>query len=687
MFGTLKNLSIRTNILGATVGALVIVVITGLVGTIAVTGLNEAVERFTQRVNPKVEAVVAVERRVVAAAAATEAFILDPQEELKARADKDIRAIAEALDSAARAAEADEDKTLAADIETTRGQVASLSEKAAQAFGLIARDAELQQETLALGNKVLFEAQKYPKAVMDALNNAAMMDDLDALFDLNSEMAVMLEVDRQAAHLRRLESAYLVSRKEEDRLSLDAKVKEYVNLLGRLENSIDDAARTKMIEDTAKALAEYQALLDQLVANNEQLQATKQELTALASQAVDNMKAAVAKVTQGAALYGQASVEEGHANLLIMGAVILAAIILMIGLGFVNANVLSTPVQKMTRTMTRLAEGDLEAEIPATEYKNEIGDMAKAVEVFKRNGREQADMRAKEARQIEEREARQKKLEDLTNRFDAAVTGVLSTVTGAIGQMNEASTAMSQNAKTTMERSSTVSTATQEASGNVQTVVAATTELSASIQEISRQINHAASAAQDAVRTASSTNDKIESLAVKAQSIGEVVSLINDIAEQTNLLALNATIEAARAGDAGKGFAVVANEVKSLANQTAQATEQITRQISGIQSETDGSVMAIREIVAGVRGIEELTTTIAAAVEQQDAATSEISRNIEEAAMGTDNVASNIRDVASAAEETGSMASNIQSDSDNLKRESERLRGEVESFLGNVRGL
>ncbi len=344
------------------------------------------------------------------------------------------------------------------------------------------------------------------------------------------------------------------------------------------------------------------------------------------------------------------------------------------------------PISGLTRVMSHLAQGQTDVDIGWTARKDEIGKMAKAVEVFKVNAIEKTQLEVERAE--DERKAVEEKramLTALADDFEASVGGVVQQVSSAASQMRSSSEAMSSTAEETRQRSTSMAAASEQASANVQTVATAAEELSGSIAEISRQVGQASDIASGAVQQASDTNAKIQGLAEAAQKIGEVVELITDIAEQTNLLALNATIEAARAGDAGKGFAVVASEVKNLANQTAKATDEIGTQISGVQASTQEAVAAIEAIGKTIGEIDEISTGIASAVEEQGAATQEIARNVEQASTGTREVTGSIAEVSQAANDTGAAATQIRDASSALSEQSERLRGEVDRFLEQVR--
>ena len=369
----------------------------------------------------------------------------------------------------------------------------------------------------------------------------------------------------------------------------------------------------------------------------------------------------------------------------VLAIILVAAVVFGILVSIYLIRDVSSGIASIVKPMQALGQGDLFVEIPHCGEKTEIGLMADALQVFKEAliAKKAADEAA--ARDADEKIKRGHRVDTITREFEAMIGEIVNTVSSASSQLESSAGKLSATAERSQRFATTVASASEEASTNVQSVASATEEMAASVTEISRQVQESARMAGDAVGQARTTTERVSELSKAATRIGDVVELINTIAGQTNLLALNATIEAARAGEAGRGFAVVASEVKALAEQTAKATGEIGTQISGIQAATQESVNAIGEISDTIEKLSEISSTIAAAVEEQGAATQEIARNVQQAAQGTQQVSSNITDVQRGATETGSALSQVLSAAQILSGDSGRLRSEVSKFVTSVR--
>jgi methyl-accepting chemotaxis protein len=410
-------------------------------------------------------------------------------------------------------------------------------------------------------------------------------------------------------------------------------------------------------------------------------------VTPAINSAIEKMEKATAAI--GAAFEKTTGETNDRINTTITMQEAVAGAAVMVGLliAFLIARGIILPLAGLTAGMKELASGNFGVVLPGLERKDEVGDMAQAVEGFKVKAEEKARDEAESKIRQDGVVVRQRKADmiKLADGFEAAVGQIIETVSSASTELEASARTLTKTAERAQQVTTTVAAASEEASTNVQSVASATEEMASSVNEISRQVQESARMANEAVDQARKTNDRIGELSKAAARIGDVVELINTIAGQTNLLALNATIEAARAGEAGRGFAVVASEVKALAEQTAKATGEIGQQISGIQVATQGSVTDIKEISGTIEKLSEISSTIAAAVEEQGAATQEISRNVQQAAQGTQQVSSNITDVQRGASETGSASSQVLSAAQSLSSDSNRLKLEVGKFLNTVR--
>ncbi|MDB5580619.1 MAG: Chemotaxis protein [Bradyrhizobium sp.] len=421
------------------------------------------------------------------------------------------------------------------------------------------------------------------------------------------------------------------------------------------------------------------AAADEMMRSEAGLAATFRDLEPKVAQAI----AEIDRLT-GVAEASETALREAM-KLRMVTALALAALAMCV-LSFLLGRAISQPISAMTRALTRLAAGDFNIALPGLKRRDEIGEMAGAARVFKDNMIETERLRAEQlADQQSQSSQRKEERLRLASGFQDAVGSIVDKVSSEATELEAAASTLTRTAETTLELSGVVSGASGEASSNIESVAAATGEMTSSVEEIGRQVVESRKIAQSAVEHARTTDARITALSQAAGRIGEVVKLITGIAEQTNLLALNATIEAARAGDAGRGFAVVAQEVKALAAQTAKATEEIGKQISGMQTATEESVDAIKEIGAVILQISDVSGVIAAAVEQQGAATREIARNVQMASDGAARVGSAITDVHHGAADTGSASGQVLSSAQSLSSQASQLKLEVDSFLASIR--
>jgi methyl-accepting chemotaxis protein len=451
-------------------------------------------------------------------------------------------------------------------------------------------------------------------------------------------------------------------------------------------SSTDDKVMQGLKESSA-LLEEYRQALGKLVENAKSIQELVAEMADSAAAIVkgaDAMKADLLSDQQRLESESDAIVGETERLIVMLAAggfLLGGALALLLGKG------ISRPMTAMCKAMRELAGGHFDVVLPGLGRRDELGEMAGAVEEFKLQAvaKAERDARAQDAQNQANSAARRTELIRFADEFEAAVGSIVSNVSASAVQLEQAAGTLTRTAETTQNLSDRVAGASEQASSNMQSVATATEELSTSVDEIGRRVRESNKIAEAAVVQAQQTDGRIGKLSRAAQEIGDVVKLITAIAEQTNLLALNATIEAARAGDAGRGFAVVAAEVKSLASQTAKATDEISSHILGMQGATQESVAAIKEIGGTIAQISNIASSIASAVEQQSSATQEIARSVQSVAQGTQEAATNIMQVNRGATETGSASEEVLNSAKSLSTESTRLREELNRFMANIR--
>jgi methyl-accepting chemotaxis protein len=464
-----------------------------------------------------------------------------------------------------------------------------------------------------------------------------------------------------------------------------ARLKFVENSLGAIPS--DDENIAQGLKEAGALLEEYRQALMRLIENSKSIDKLVAEMAGSADAIVKGAGAMKADLLSGQQrLESESDATIGQTERLILmlaagGFLLGATLALLLGRG------ISRPMIEMCKAMRELAGGNFDVVLPGLGRKDELGEMAGAVEEFKLQAvaKAERDAAAQDAQNRASSAARRAELIRFADEFESAVGAIVSNVSASAVQLEQAAGTLTRTAETTQSLSSQVAGASEEASSNIRSVATATEELSSSVDEIGRRVRDSSRIAEAAVLQAQATDGRIGKLSRAAQEIGDVVKLITAIAEQTNLLALNATIEAARAGEAGRGFAVVASEVKSLASQTAKATDEISTHISGMQGATQESVAAIKEIGGTIGQISSIASAIASAVDQQSAATQEIARNVQNVAHGTDEAAANIMQVNRGATETGSASEEVLHSARTLSSESTRLRQELDRFMANIR--
>jgi methyl-accepting chemotaxis protein len=514
------------------------------------------------------------------------------------------------------------------------------------------------------------------------------LDDLPSNADDSELQAIQLgakKVTEQFQAVTALANTFVINADQTVAASALARLKFVENSLHAI--SSKDEKIVQGLKEAGALLEEYRQALSKLIDNSKEIDELVAEMADSAGAIVKGasvMKADLFSDQQRLEAESDATIGETERLIVTLaaGGFLLGAILaLLLGRG------ISKPMTAMCKAMRELAGGNFDVVLPGLGRRDELGEMAGAVEEFKMQAIAKAERDAAEqdAQNKAAGAARRAELIRFADDFETAVGAIVSNVSASAVQLESAAGTLTRTAETTQGLSSQVAGASEEASSSMQSVASATEELSASVDEIGRRVRDSNKIAEAAVLQAQQTDGRIGKLSRAAQEIGDVVKLITAIAEQTNLLALNATIEAARAGDAGRGFAVVASEVKSLASQTAKATDEISSHILGMQGATQESVAAIKEIGGTIGQISNIASSIASAVEQQSAATQEIARSVQNVAQGTQEAAANIMQVNRGATETGSASEEVLNSAKTLSAESARLRDELDRFMANIR--
>jgi methyl-accepting chemotaxis protein len=514
------------------------------------------------------------------------------------------------------------------------------------------------------------------------------VDDLPGSADDSQLQAVQFgarKVADQFQAVTALVNTFVINSDQAVAASAQARLKFVENTLTVIPNTEEKIAQA--LKEISALLDEYRQALAKLVENSKEIDGLTIEMTESATaieKGTSAMKSDLLADQKRLEAESHNTIGETEQLILMLAA---GGFVLGVIWAFLLGKGISRPIGAMCAAMRELAAGKFDVVLPGLGRKDELGEMAGAVEEFKVQAvaKAERDAATQEAQNKASSAARRTELIRFADEFESAVGSIVSNVSASAVQLETAASTLTRTAETTQSLSSHVAGASEEASSNMQSVASATEELSASVDEIGRRVKESSQIADAAVQQAEQTDARIGKLSRAAQEIGDVVKLITAIAEQTNLLALNATIEAARAGDAGRGFAVVASEVKSLASQTAKATDEISNHISGMQDATQESVAAIKEIGGTIGKISDIASTIASAVEQQSSATQEIARSVQNVAQGTQEAAASVMQVNRGATETGSASEEVLNSARSLSSESTRLREELDRFMANIR--
>jgi methyl-accepting chemotaxis protein len=639
----------------------------------AALGLDRFVAKLTasQSISADVRLVSMIDRQMAVLQRQVREYIASGRAEELTLAENSYQAVRRNIGSAKAAATTD-----------ARRATFDVMDKAADSYHSgVAKIAEVMRKRDDLVSQRLAKLMEKMLGLLNGINQAA-----SASGDFENAYYAGV-VQEKLFSARSLVTRFLDTGEAPAAAAANAGIKDVYRVSTDLVSKLDDVSQQKAAAELLKTLPQYEKGFAELVGlskerdmlNAEVLTKGGAEITQL-SDRLQNSASEEAKAIADDVNESISSLQRTGLILVIVGLLVGVLLAWRLGRG------IARPVKNMTALMQSLAEGRHDVRIPHAERGDEIGTMAKAVEVFRQGMIEAKQLRGDQEELKRQAEAeRHRSMLQLADGLEGSVKAVVSTLSRAVGQLEVSAGTMTNSAESATRQSTAVASAYEQSSQRVQAAAAAAEQLSGSITEIGRQVAHSTQIAGDAANRAVEIDKTAQALADAASRIGVVVSLISDIASQTNLLALNATIEAARAGEAGKGFAVVASEVKSLATQTGKATEEISTQVASIQEVATEMVEAIKGVASTIEQINSIATMIEAAVVQQDAATKEISQNVQQAAAGTTEVGTNITGVIGAATQTGASASEVLTAAGELTRQSVALSEEVDRFLANVR--